>query len=79
MVLNMIRVTIDLIPYGNENKKETIDTITIINKFTDESDNANYKVLSPKRDAISIIGYKRSKGIYKLLSIILKRIIDLDK
>lgn len=40
----MLRVTIDLLPYGDESKKETLHTIDIVNDGTGSEWAGNYDV-----------------------------------
>jgi predicted amino acid racemase len=70
----MIRVTIDLIPYGIEEKKKNIDTITISNIYTSIKDIAEYSVRFDNNEKTSFMikNHRRIEGIYSLL----KKVID---
>lgn len=42
----MLRVTVELVPFGDENMSETIGTLLIVNDGTRDGDVGNYRVRS---------------------------------
>ena len=77
----MLRVTIELIPFGNEDNKETIGEIIIINDATSKKrpEFGNYEVklyqstISPK--FIAIKNHKREDGYLKLLQKCINKLV----
>lgn len=72
----MIRVSIDLLPYGSEEGKKRLATMDIANDGTGTSERGNYKVrLHPNKewDEKVVTNFPRkSYPVYKLLYLALK-------
>jgi hypothetical protein len=71
----MLRITIDLIPYGDERLTRTIGTATIINNLTGNVNvgNYNYYIQSDSNQFDGEINnFKREKGAWSLLKEVLK-------
>lgn len=68
----MIRVTVELVPFGREDEKKTIGTMVIINDATGSKEMGNYKfyVLNEKKkDIYSGVykGFPRALRIWRLI------------
>lgn len=69
----MLRITVDIIPWGNEEHRETIGVMDIINDATGTSKIGNYKIKYYDNDFLDCIDteikrYDRSKGFLELIS-----------
>lgn len=84
----MIRVTIEIVPFGEENLKRKLETITIWNtgkgnldkgdysfKIREREDKTDWKGETFKKE-YSKIKHIRDEGVVKLLYLCLKRIYD---
>ena len=56
----MIRVTVELVPYGYEDRKKTIGTMKIINDLSGSREMGNYRYFIMDEDGNEIY-----KGVYK--------------
>lgn len=65
----MIRVTLEIAPFGDEDKKRTISIMEIINTVDcpDRPEFGNYKVLLDKNEIGKIKRFDRNLGAWKLL------------
>lgn len=77
----MIRVTIEMVPFGKEELKHVLGKIIVINTIDNPKRPrlGNYKVTFENKDTdetkeIIIKNYERSRGIWTLLEKILKNI-----
>jgi len=71
----MLRITIDLIPYGDEKLRRTIGTATIVNDLTGNINDGNYEyTIQSDSNCFSgeINKFKREKGAWSLLKEVLK-------
>ena len=74
----MVRITIEIVPFGKEEYKRIIGEIKIINTVDhpERPEFGNYKVIIIEKDTkkeIRIKDHKRSEGIWALLDKILKK------
>lgn len=67
----MIRVTIQKIPFGVEENKQTLGVLEISNRHTWMDNHADYKVKEGHREW-DIIGFDRERGVWDLLREALK-------
>lgn len=76
----MIRVSIDLLPFGSETGRQRLATIDIANDGTGTLEKGNYKArFHPKRDWVEkvVTNYPRkSYPVIKLLYLVLKNHYD---
>jgi len=76
----MIRVTIDLLPFGDEDRRKNLATFDIANDGTGTADRGHYKYRSsPKKEWIEkiVTDYPRnSYNVKKLVYLVLKAIYD---
>ena len=75
----MFRVTIEIVPFGDETKKRTLYKIEGANIGTDAFDHADYEVTSESERGIvqlDIEDFDRKKGILKLVKEIIKKLIE---
>ena len=80
----MLRVTVEMVPFGFENLKKTIGEIQIINDGTGTREIGNYKIkfttLDPfNEQTISVRGFKRKEGFWQILNKSLKLFFKKDK
>lgn len=78
----MFRITIEIVPFGNEAWKRTLYKIDGANVDTDMFDNANYKVASVSgkgTEYLNIEAFNRKEGILKLTEKIIKKLIKTEK
>lgn len=68
----MLKVTIELIPFGDLTKIETIKRMIIVNDGTGTPETGNYVYeIDGKKSVLK--GFKRAQGAWKLLFKFLKR------
>jgi hypothetical protein len=76
----MLRITIEMFPFGNGEKKHTLSELTIINDGTGTPQKGNYLVACySKNDPpinIKLKNYSRNKGHLQLLYECLGKILD---
>lgn len=80
----MLRVTIEIVPFGSEEEKRTLSTINIINDGTGTSKYGNYIARrhfwgeDKEPIDINILKYKRDHGYFKLIQKIINKFVRLD-
>lgn len=83
----MLRVTIEIVPFGIEENKRTLSTINIINDGTGNNKYGNYRIerisedkenLIPKNDKFEIKRHNRYDGYIKLLQRVINKFVRLD-
>jgi len=83
----MLRLTIEIIPFGIEENKRTLSTIHIINDGTGTTQFGNYKIQReswdkdnrfPANDEFKIKKYNRFDGYMKLISKVINKFVRLD-
>ncbi len=74
----MIRVTVELVSFGEEDRKKTIGTLEIANDGTGDSVTGNYTVRAyDERDEwvrTKVKGHKRQLGFWVLLRLALQQL-----
>lgn len=73
----MLRITIELVPFGREAYKRTIAGLNIINDGTGNNDTGNYKyeLFDDQGDSIKgkLIGHNRMQSVFKILQAVLNK------
>jgi hypothetical protein len=73
----MLRITIELVPFGREAYKRTIAGINIINDGTGDVDIGNYKyeLMDDHGDSIKgkLKGHNRQQSVFKILQAVLNK------
>ena len=73
----MLRITIELVPYGQEEFKREIGKIIIYNTGTGDHAYGNYKyeVVDDSADSIkgTLVGHNRMQSVFKLLQSVLNK------
>jgi hypothetical protein len=75
----MLRVTVELIPHGNENQKSTIGLMEIVNDKTGTEYLGNYYYSLGNTETINsgkYNGFNRSLGFWRLIERILTKYLD---
>jgi hypothetical protein len=83
----MLRVTIELVPFGNEDEKRKIGEMVIANDMTGDPYNGNYQALIASDDwsnapesYIKLEGHNRRSSVWDLVSELLnKRLFKHEK
>ncbi|MFA5352624.1 MAG: hypothetical protein WC291_00170 [Thermodesulfovibrionales bacterium] len=74
----MIRVTIEMVPFGIEAAKRPISTIQIVNTMEGTHEVGNYRAIiyenGEKKKAVEVKGFVRSRGAVQLLKEVLKKV-----
>ena len=78
----MLRITVDLFPHGDKNKKQTLGILEIWNDGTGTEENGNYKFWISKANTTTIVkwrgavqNFKRlEESVWRLLYLSLKQI-----
>lgn len=70
----MLRVTIDLIPYGFEDYKETLHKIDIANVKTFANDKANYIIKLDDSKELALKKFNRKEGALALVKAVFDEI-----
>lgn len=70
----MIKVTVELFPYGNKDKRQVIAEAVIINDGTGGFEKGNYDVRLDKLEPIKVRNHLREKGIWALIAQSLKEL-----
>jgi hypothetical protein len=82
MINKMIRVTIEIVPFGNEGEKRKLGEITIVNDGTGTPEIGNYKVYYWKPETGTVVAqvkkYNRENGFLKLLQKCINKLIKYD-
>jgi hypothetical protein len=79
----VIKVTIEIIPFGNENQRRKLGEINIINDATGTPDVGNYRIYYWKPDTGTLVtkvkNYKREDGYLKLLQKCINKLVKHEK
>lgn len=75
----MLRVTIELVPHGMEDRKKKIGEMVIANDGSGDSFNGNYQALiaedswsGDKEAYVKVHGYDRSQSVWELVETVLR-------
>ena len=68
MVKEMLRVTIEIVPFGIEKDKRTLSQFIIGNVYTRRTNVADYSIIEDGKEIAKVLKYKRENG-YLLLVI----------
>jgi len=83
----MLRITIEIVPFGNEEEQRILSIINIINDGTGSPRYGNYKVKRinfnkenqfPANDEFEIKKYNRYDGYLKLIQKVINKFVRLD-
>ena len=73
----MLRITIELVPFGREAYKRTIGGMNIINDGTGDNDTGNYKyeLMDDRGDSIKgkLKGHNRNQSVFRILKAVLNK------
>jgi hypothetical protein len=77
----MIRVNVELVPFGVEDKKHTIGTLSIINDKSGTKESGNYKYTITHKDIKgneksatgTLKGWSRAKNVWQLIQVIVEK------
>lgn len=75
----MLRVTIDILPHGSEEQRETLKVIDIVNDCTGNFTTGNYMVEMRDEDLCEesrtrVVRHKRADGCVALVAKVLKKL-----
>lgn len=70
----MIRVTIDILPRGDEAKARRVGVVEIANVSEGEPEIASYSIAVDGRPRFGVYGHVRADGIWELLSRVFVRL-----
>lgn len=70
----MIKVTVELFPYGNKEKRQVIAEAIIVNDGTGGLERGHYDVHLDKQAPIKVRNHLREKGIWALIAQSLKEL-----
>jgi len=74
----VLRVTVEMVPFGIEGAKMVLGTMEITNIKMYKSNKANYSVIVPGKPLTTIKGFERKLGFWELVYKSIVAVFDID-
>lgn len=73
----MLRVTVELLPHGDESQRKVLDVIDIVNDGTGSESVGNYRIDTVDVKGTRLDNFARSQGYGRLVALALSTVFDL--